>query len=115
MTQFLERSPGNKSLMRLLALLGFILGGVISIWGMVLLTISVMAVINGKVDAVTTIGSIVMVVGGGLALAGGGEVTKMIQQRSEVKETITLEGATHEVVVEGSIGIGDSDSVGGGH
>lgn len=92
MTGFLEKAPGNKSLMRLLALLGFILGGAVSIWGMVLLTISVIAVINGKTDVVTIIGSIVMVVAGGLALAGGGEITKMIQQRNEDKKT--SEGGT---------------------
>ncbi len=110
MIGFLEKAPGNRSLMRLLALLGFILGGLISIWGMVLLTISVMAVINGQAEVVSVIGSIVMVVGGGLALAGGGEVMKIIQQRSEVREVIA-----HEVAGESTVGSGNTDSVGGGN
>lgn len=107
MTKFLEKTPGNKSLIRLLALLGFILGGVVALWGMVLLTISTNAVINGKMSAVSIVGSLVMVIVGGLTLAGGGEVMKVLQQRSEVKE--------NEVVVENNISTGSTPPSMGGN
>lgn len=86
---FFEKEAGHKSMMRLLAFLGFLLGGFISSWGMVLVTRIVSAVIKGSLEDVSILGTVMLIVSGGLVLAGGGEALKVIQQRSEVKQVDT--------------------------
>lgn len=83
---FFEKSHKNKSMMRLLSFLGFILGGLISIWGMVLLTITILSIIDANPAGTQIVGSLILLIGGGLGLAGGGEALKVIQQKSESKE-----------------------------
>lgn len=85
MRGFFLDAEGNLSMMRLLAFLGLILGAGVAVWGLVLLTMTINAVLDGHVTAAGMIGSLVLLVGGGLGLAGGGEVLKMLQQRSEAK------------------------------
>ena len=97
MTGFFERSEGNKSMMRLLALLGLILGAMVVLWGMILITITTKVVLEGNEIIPGMFGNLIAIVTGGLGLAGGGEVLKMLQQRGEVKEvkngtTIVQEG-----------------------
>jgi hypothetical protein len=110
---FFEKSPGNKSMMRLLAFLGFVLGSVVVAWGLVLLTRAVWAITAGKIEAVSVVGSLLMLVSSGLALAGGGQALKVVQQRSEVRESIA-EGGRTNVVVESSNSSNPVDSGGGG-
>lgn len=86
MNSFFERESGQKSMMRLLAFLGFCLGGVIAVWGMVLITLAVISVIKGSADASALIGSLMLIVSGGIGLVAGGEALKAIQQRSESKD-----------------------------
>lgn len=86
MDSFFERSCGGKSMMRLLAFLGFCLGGCIAIWGMILITIAVTASIEGNASAPQLIGSLMFIVTGGLGLAAGGQALKVIQQRGEIKD-----------------------------
>ena len=105
-------------MMRLLAFMGFILGMVVAVWGLILFTGVVKSVLSGVSEGIGLIGSIAMVIGAGLALAGGGEALKVIQQRSEVRETITItEGSeehTREVVVDSSGNLGTGGDGGGG-
>jgi len=86
---YLESQPGHKSMMRLLALFGFVVGGGVVIWGMILITRVVNALMAGNVQIATVgislISTLGLIVAGGLALAGGGEALKVIQQRGEVK------------------------------
>jgi hypothetical protein len=110
-TGFFERQPGNKSMMRLLAFLGFILGGVVSLWGLYLLTVVVDAVIDGKAGAVDAMGSLLMVISGGLALAGGGQALKVVQQRGEIRES-TTEDRSERTVEESTV---TTESSGGGN
>ena len=91
MTGFFERVPGNRSMMRLLAFLGFCLGGLVAVWGLVLLTIAIMRVLNGQ-GAAGMVGNIILLIGSGLGLAGGGEVLKVVQQRSESKDETQTSG-----------------------
>ncbi len=88
-TGFLEREPGRKSMMRLLALLGFGVGTGIAVWAMVLITRVVNQLTAGNVNiaavGIALISTLGLIVAGGLALAGGGEALKVIQQRGEVK------------------------------
>ena len=86
MIGYFEREPGNKSMMRLLSFLGFIIGSVVALWGLVLMSMLVLAMINGVVMAQEGLGTILFVITAGLALAGGGEAMKVIQQRTETKE-----------------------------
>lgn len=86
MVGFFEKSHKNKSMMRLLSFLGFILGGLISIWGMVLLTITIFSIIDANPAGTQVVGSLILLIGGGLGLAGGGEALKVIQQKSEARE-----------------------------
>lgn len=82
---FFEEEAKSFSMMRLVVFMGFILGGVVSLWGMVLLTMAVTGVLAGKAGAFELVGPLTMVVGGGLGLALGGEGFKVLQQRGEVK------------------------------
>lgn len=86
MTGYFEREPGNKSMMRLLSFLGFIVGSVVALWGLVLMSVLVLAIIDGSVTAQEGLGTILFVITAGLTLAGGGEAMKVIQQRAEAKE-----------------------------
>lgn len=84
---FLEKRPGEKSMMRLAVLLGFIIGGVVTVWGMILLTRVINAIVNeGAADAVSVVGSLVMLIAGALTLMFGGEGFKALQQRGEMRE-----------------------------
>ncbi len=93
MTGFLEKSKGNKSMMRLILLLATIISGGVAIWGMVLLTMAVKAVISEVPSASGIIGTLGLLVGGALGVIAGGQGFKALQQRGEVKENIT--GNTH--------------------
>ncbi len=86
MTGYFEKDPENKSMMRLLAFLGFITGAVVALWGMVLMTMLVFAVMRNVEGAGGSLGTILMIVSGGLVLAGGSEAAKALQQRGEAKE-----------------------------
>lgn len=87
---YLESQPGHKSMMRLLALLGFVVGGGVVVWGMILITRVVNSLMAGNVQIATVgislISTLGLIVAGGLALAGGGEALKVIQQRGETKQ-----------------------------
>lgn len=85
-TGYFERAPGNKSMARLLAFFAVMTGAVVVVWGMVLLTLAVNAVMAGNENAFQLVGPLSLVVSGGLALIGGGEALKVIQQRGEAKE-----------------------------
>lgn len=106
-TSFFEQRPDKRSMMRLLAFLGFCLGGLVALWGMVLLTIVVLRVLNAQGDA-GTVGSLILLVGSGLGLAGGGEVMKVVQQRSESRETHITENGSMETVTTNSGGTVDA-------
>lgn len=102
-TGFFEQKPQVKSMIRLLSFLGFCLGGSIAVWGLVLLTMVVQGILKGKISDVSAIGSLILLVSVGLGLAGGGEVLKVVQQRSEAKETkIDEDGITQSSVVDTS-------------
>lgn len=119
-TGFFERTPGNYSMMRLLAFLGFLLGGLVGVWGMVLISIVILKIINGADPLVAQmIGSLVLLISGGLTLAAGGQAMKVVQQRSESREQPIIqmpEGEVNEnktVDVENSSSL-NSDTAGGG-
>ncbi len=122
MTGFFEREPGNRSMMRLLAFLGFTLGALMVIWGMVLISIAMVKITQGSENAnvlLQLIGSLVLVVSGGAGLAAGGQAFKMVQQRSEVRERQVITNGqggttTHERVDVESTGSVDSSRSGGG-
>ncbi len=86
MTGFFEKEPENRSMMRLLSFLGFITGAVVALWGLILMSVLVFSIMKGSVVAQGAIGTILFVVTAGLALAGGGEALKVVQQRAEAKE-----------------------------
>jgi len=86
MTGYFEREAGNKSMMRLLSFLGFIIGSAVALWGLVLMSMLVLAIVDGSVAAQGGLGTILFVITAGLALAGGGEAMKVIQQKAEAKE-----------------------------
>ena len=71
MVGYFESSEGSKSMMRLLAFWGFILGGVIALSGVV-----------GMFMGIAASGT-AMLTGGGLA--GGGEALKAFQKKHETK------------------------------
>ena len=87
---YLESKPGHKSMMRLLALLGFGVGTGVAVWSMALIHKTVNALMAGNVQIATVgialISTLGLIVAGGLALAGGGEALKVIQQRGEAKQ-----------------------------
>jgi hypothetical protein len=83
---FLEKSPGQKSMMRLSVLISNIVSGVVSIWGMLLITKTVNAIINGDIDDASIIGSVALIVMGALGLVAGSQGIKAVQQRGEIKE-----------------------------
>jgi hypothetical protein len=123
MTGFFEREPGNKSMMRLLAFLSHTLGSVMVVWGLVLITIIVSRIVNGAENSailIQLIGSLILVVSGGAGLAAGGEVLKVVQQRSEVREKRVVSNGqggmtTHETMdVESTDSVDSSRSGGGG-
>lgn len=101
-TGFFERRPGNKSMMRLLAFLGFILGAVVTLWGMFLFTYAIVQIANGKIDLVASLGSIGLLIGGGMGLAGAGEGLKVLQQRSEAKEDPSVQDGNNNYNGNGS-------------
>ncbi|WP_321991542.1 hypothetical protein [Marispirochaeta aestuarii] len=84
-TGFFEREPGHKSMIRLLAFMGMLLGTLVTIWGMVLLTLMILAVLNGETAPLQAVGSMVLLVSAGLGLAAGGEALKTIQAKIEKK------------------------------
>ena len=69
MAGYFESDKGNKSMMRLLAFWGFILGGVIALSGVYAMFIEIAAA------------GTAMLVGGGLA--GSGEALKALQKKYE--------------------------------
>lgn len=69
MTGFFDAGQGIKSMMRLLAFLGFFLGGGIAIAGIV--------------GWGCGLDNAVVIIGAGLGLAGGGEVLKVLQRKVE--------------------------------
>lgn len=87
MTGFFEKAPGEKSMMRLLAFLGFLVGAFVALWGLILMTVLVLAVMKGVVGSQESLGTILLVISGGLALAGAGEALKVLQQRKESGES----------------------------
>lgn len=122
MTGFFEKEPGNRSMMRLLAFLGFLLGTVVALWGMWLLTVALSAITNGGTETVPALGTIALIISAGIGLAAGGEALKVVQQRGEVRETTVrmetenghTEERTHEVVLEGRVDSTGSPPRGGG-
>ena len=97
---FFEQHPGKKSMLRLLAFLGFILGGLVSIWSLVLLTNVVNSVLAGNTEAIAVIGSLILLISAGLALAGGSEILKTLQKKSEI-----LQGGVNDE--KNDVGMGD--------
>ena len=87
MTGFFEKESGSKSMMRLLAFLGFITGAVVAIWGLVLMTLLILSMMKGMVGSQESLGTILLVISGGLTLAGAGEALKVLQQRKESEES----------------------------
>jgi len=69
MTGFFEATEGVKSMMRLLAFLGFFLGGGVAIAGLV--------------GWGCGLDGAMVVIPAGLGLAGGGEVLKWLQRKAE--------------------------------
>jgi len=86
-TGFLERSPNNKSMMRLLAFIVTLVCSVIALWGMFLATLIVIGVTHGKVTDIAILGTISLIISGALAIIAGTEGLKVLQQRGEAKET----------------------------
>ena len=68
---FFQTESGNNSMMRLLAFMGFCLGGGVAV--------------PALIGALLQISGLVPIVVAGLTLAGGGEALKMIQRRYESK------------------------------
>jgi len=66
---YFQDDKGNKSMIRLLAFMGFVLGGAIAVAGVTAMFI--------EIDGATTD----MLIGGGLA--GGGELFKILQKKQE--------------------------------
>ena len=85
MTGFFEVSKGNKSMLRLMAFIGMILGAVVTLWGMVLFTLLINAVLNNVATAASMAGNVVLVISAGIGLAAGGEALKTIQASIEKK------------------------------
>lgn len=88
MLQFFEDNTGKKSMIRLLSFLGFFLGGAMSLWGMVLTTRLVNAIVRSTESsptAMAALGNILLIIIAGVGLAGGGEVAKIIQKQVEKK------------------------------
>ena len=83
MKSYFESKPGDKSMIRLLAFMGFIVGSSVALWGMALISMLTIAVIKGVEGAGGSLGTLLMVVSAGLALAGSSEALKVIQQRKE--------------------------------
>ena len=109
MIGFFERDTDSKSMMRLLAFMGFCLGGLVTGVSLILIWKAVVAALNGTVGAVEIIGSLILLASAGMALAGGGEVMKVVQQRSESKQTqVTETGSVQSVTTthNGSIEAG---------
>ncbi len=67
---FFQDAKGNKSMIRLLAFMGFVIGSAIAVSGVVAMFIEA----NGATTAMLA----------GSALAGVGELFKSLQQKSEV-------------------------------
>lgn len=114
MTGFFERRPGNRSMMRLLAFAGFVLGSVMVTWSMVLITIAVASVVRGAENStilIQLIGSLVLIVSGGAGLAAGGEVMKVVQQRSEAREREVIRTADGEVSTRETVDVESGGSV----
>ena len=106
-TGFFEQNPGAKSMMRLLAFMGFCLGGLVTGVSLILIWKAVVAALNGTVGAVEVIGSLILLASAGLALAGGGEIMKVVQQRSESKQTqVSENGSSETVTTESSQSLG---------
>lgn len=111
---FFERTPGNKSMMRLLAFSGFCLGGIMVVWSMSLITAVVSRIIGGAENSamlIQLIGSLVLIVSGGAGLAAGGEVMKVIQQRSESMDREVRRGEDGEVVINETVDVESSGSL----
>lgn len=85
-TGFLERSPGNKSMMRLALLIAICICSVVAIWSMLEIHRVVGAVINGNTGAAALLGTLGLIVGGALGVIAGSEGFKVLQQRGESME-----------------------------
>lgn len=100
--------------MRLLAFAGFVLGSVMVTWSMVLITIAVASVVRGAENStilIQLIGSLVLIVSGGAGLAAGGEVMKVVQQRSEAREREVIRTADGEVSTRETVDVESGGSV----
>lgn len=86
-TGFLERSPGNKSMMRLALLIAIIVSSIVALWGMFEIHLVIRAVIGGESAAVALLGTLGLLVGGALGVIAGSEGLKALQQRGEAKES----------------------------
>lgn len=85
-TGFLERSPGNKSMMRLILFVAAVVGSLVALSGTVLMFVVVYAMIAGH-DVGSAMGQLILMIGGGLGVIGASEGLKVIQQRGEAKES----------------------------
>jgi len=84
-TGFLEKSPGNKSIMRLILLLSTTVCSAVALWGMYEVHRVVSSVLKGNAGAAALVGTLGLVVGAALGVIAGGEGFKALQTRSEVK------------------------------
>jgi len=85
MTGFFQRSPGNRSMIRLILFIAAVVGAIIALTGTALVVVVVIATIKGK-DTGSMMGQLVLLIGGGLGVIGASEGFKVIQQRGEAKE-----------------------------
>jgi hypothetical protein len=88
---YFQSEDGSKSMMRLLAFCGFLLGGVIVLPGIIIFILgAIQSVPVDNTGAVTLVGI-------GAGLAGGGEAMKMIQKKFEQKAPLPT-------VIQGAVG-----------
>jgi len=85
-TGFLERSPGNKSMMRLILIVACAVSSIVALWGMFEIHRVISAVLGGESGAVALLGTLGLVIGGALGVIAGSEGLKVLQQRGEAKE-----------------------------
>ena len=86
-TGFLERSPGNKSMMRLILVVACVVSSIVALWGMFEIHRVISAVLGGNTAAAALLGSLGLIIGGALGVIAGSEGLKVLQQRGEAKET----------------------------
>lgn len=85
-TGFLERSPGNKSMMRLILVIACTVSSIVALWGMFEIHRVITAVLDGNTSAAALLGTLGLIIGGALGVIASSEGLKVLQQRGEAKE-----------------------------